>query len=354
MYKIYTFISLILSSLSFGQVLYEDFNYTTPGNIGGTNSTADGTNNNWTTYSNTQAGTIDLVNGSLSYNGLLASSGNMVQLPGNNTTTPRDIYRSLPSLVTGPTTMYYSALINVLDDTQLATNGAPIGANSHFMCFSSVLNPTSTVSGIFNGRIAATKPSPASTTYKLYIQNNSIGGSSNFTEFPQDLNFGTTYLVVVKLVTNGSSASTAFLWVNPSTLGGAEPAGSVSNSSGTSTAADIGSILLRNSSQTAKVQVDEIRVGSTFADVTPVALSSASFNQISGLKLYPNPAKNILNIETALNKNLDVSIFDLTGKKVLETTTTSKSVNLETIQSGVYNVKVIEEGKVSIQKLIIE
>ena len=49
-YLILFVIAFGLSILGFGQVLYEDFNYTVPGNIGG-NGNAGSTSNNWTTHS---------------------------------------------------------------------------------------------------------------------------------------------------------------------------------------------------------------------------------------------------------------------------------------------------------------
>lgn len=349
MKNIYTLLVIAISSLSYGQLLYEDFNYTFPGNIGGNTTTVPETNNNWTTVNNTQVGTIDILNGSLSYSGLQSSTGNKVYLPGSNTSTPRDIYRSFTQ-ITGPTSAYYSVLINVIDNTQLLTSPPAAGnTTAYFMAFTSGINGT----GTFGGRIAATVSTVDNTKYRLHIQNNSGGASSLYTEFPQDLIFGQTYLIVVKLDTT-TTPPTASLWVNPSTLGGAEPTGAVTNNTGTGTGANFNTILLRNAAATAKVEVDEIRVGNTFAEVTPQNLSSATFDQITGLKFYPNPAKNILNIESALNKTKEVTIFDITGKKVLESNSVVKSISIEKLISGVYNVKVVEEGKISIKKLIIE
>ncbi|MFA9210187.1 MAG: hypothetical protein ACEQR5_00045 [Moraxellaceae bacterium] len=73
MKKILLFALLLLAGSSFGQVaLYENFNYTTPGFVGGnltTSSDAIGSNN-WATHSNTAStgtGTIDVIAGSLNY-----------------------------------------------------------------------------------------------------------------------------------------------------------------------------------------------------------------------------------------------------------------------------------------------
>lgn len=84
-------------------------------------------------------------------------------------------------------------------------------------------------------------------------------------------------------------------------------------------------------------------------------LSSNSFNQIAGLNMYPNPVKNgILKVETDLNKNIAVEIFDFTGKKVLNTVTSNNQVDVSKLNSGIYTVKFTEEDKISTKKLILE
>lgn len=83
-------------------------------------------------------------------------------------------------------------------------------------------------------------------------------------------------------------------------------------------------------------------------------LSSSSFSQIDGLKMYPNPAKNNLFIETALNSDINVSIVNMLGKEVVNTKAVNNTVNVSNLTSGVYIVKITEEGKTSTKKLIIE
>lgn len=240
-------------------VLYEDFNYTAGGNIGGDLNTSGTTNNNWTTHSNTQYRTDSIMAGSLTYSGLATSSGNKVSIPGNNSTANRDVNRAL---TTSETVMYFSALLNVVDNTQLATS---FSDNSYFLHFA---NTSGASAATYYGRVHI-KSVSSGTKYRLGIQN-TTSGTPTQTEFAQDLDFGTTYLVVVKYDFNGASNDIATLWVNPSSLGGSEPGGSVSNNSATATTAtNFAAICIRNASATPKAQIDEIRVGSTWASVTP-------------------------------------------------------------------------------------
>jgi hypothetical protein len=89
------------------------------------------------------------------------------------------------------------------------------------------------------------------------------------------------------------------------------------------------------------------------ADIN-VPLSSSTFNQIAGLKMYPNPTKNILNIETALNGKVNVAIINVLGQEVINTITVNNSVNVAELTKGIYVVKVTEEGKTATNKLVIE
>lgn len=84
------------------------------------------------------------------------------------------------------------------------------------------------------------------------------------------------------------------------------------------------------------------------------SLATSKFLQIEGLKMYPNPAKNILNIETALNNKVSVIIFDIVGKQFLNSNVNNNTVNIENLNSGIYMVKITENGKTVTQKLIID
>jgi len=78
-------------------------------------------------------------------------------------------------------------------------------------------------------------------------------------------------------------------------------------------------------------------------------------NSISGLSLYPNPVKNgIFYINTAANVERTVTIFDVLGKQVLNTTTSDSAVNVTSLNAGVYMAQITEEGKTATKKLVIE
>ena len=344
MKKIYALL-LLTTTISFGQIYYEGFDYSVPGNVGGSTTTATDAvgSNNWFTHNNTAStgvGTIEVTTGSLSYAGILAPTGNKVYLPGANATTPRDINSGF---TTTATTIYYSFLINVIDNTQLSS--AISGTNNYFISLGG--SSGASVTSLF-GRVAITS---SGTGYRVSISNVSTG-TLTYTENPVDLAFGTTNLVVVKY-DRSASPTVATLWVNPTSLGGTEPVSTLINSSGTATVAAFASVAIRNSSATPKAEIDEIKVGLTYADVTSLVLKTAQ-NEIAGLKVYPNPVSNgVLHIESNLNTERTVSLFDVLGKQVLSTTTSNSTINVAALNSGIYIAKITEGANTATRKVII-
>ena len=82
---------------------------------------------------------------------------------------------------------------------------------------------------------------------------------------------------------------------------------------------------------------------------------STKQNEISGLSIYPNPvSKGTLHITSSSDLAKSVAIFDVLGKQVLNAKTSNNAVNVSNLKSGVYIVKITEEGKTDTRKLIIE
>lgn len=78
-------------------------------------------------------------------------------------------------------------------------------------------------------------------------------------------------------------------------------------------------------------------------------------NAIAGLNMYPNPvSKGTLYITSNSSGAKSVSVYDLLGKQVLNSKTSNNSVNVSSLKSGSYIVKIIEDGKTDTKKLIIE
>ena len=338
-----------LSSAGWAQILYEGFNYATPAFIGGNTDVAGVTSNNWATHSVTagQTTTINIEDGSLTYAGLASSTGNKVLLFSNKNATSRDVNRAFTSTATS---LYYSALINVIDTVQLKTFG------DYFMHFGGVSGSvvgSPNLGARLGAKLTAT---PTATTFRFTIQNNSGGTAPTFTDNGTDLSVGTTYLVVVKLELN-SGGSIATMWVNPASLGGTEPAGGITNNLGTNTFPSFASICLRNGSSTPKAFIDEIRVGTTWADVTPISSVGLSTKDKSNRQssIYPNPASTYFNVKAPEGKYF-VTVSNAIGSvvKTSDVNTTGK-IEVSDLNPGLYFVTVenVKTNKKEIHKLFI-
>lgn len=76
---------------------------------------------------------------------------------------------------------------------------------------------------------------------------------------------------------------------------------------------------------------------------------------IEGLNLYPNPVSNgkvYISSKNELDK--EVIIFDVLGKKALQTTISSRELNISNLSPGVYIIKINEGAATATRKLIVK
>ena len=81
--------------------------------------------------------------------------------------------------------------------------------------------------------------------------------------------------------------------------------------------------------------------------------SKVQENTIEGLSFYPNPATGgKIYISTKSNEDKQITIFDVLGKKVIQTTLSSRELNISSLSPGIYLIK-IEEGDASATRKLI-
>lgn len=86
-----------------------------------------------------------------------------------------------------------------------------------------------------------------------------------------------------------------------------------------------------------------------------VTLLQTQNNEIAGLRVYPNPVSNgVLHVESSLNLEKTISLFDVLGKEVIKTTTSNTTINIANLNSGIYIVKITEGGKTATKKLVVK
>jgi hypothetical protein len=228
----------------------EAFNYT-PGVLGGNinpgNSTA------WSSGS----ANLTVVSGNLTYAGLADQGGNELQI--NNGVSAGTIYNTYANQTSGQ--VYYSFLFNAT---------AADSANNYF----TALNPgVATPNG---GSDAINAYFYAAGQLRIRAAAQSAAGSTVLT-------LGQTYLVVEMI---DLTAKTASLWVDPnsSSFGLSAPAADVTLSGITATAvADVG--FKAQSAAGGPYLVDNLLIGTTWADVTPAGVPEPSTFAFAALGL---------------------------------------------------------------------
>lgn len=82
-------------------------------------------------------------------------------------------------------------------------------------------------------------------------------------------------------------------------------------------------------------------------------LASDSFT-LSGVRMYPNPAKDVLNIQSETEVLTKVSIADLNGRVVREVTNNVSQISLGNLAKGIYMVTIESANAKKVEKLIVE
>lgn len=78
-------------------------------------------------------------------------------------------------------------------------------------------------------------------------------------------------------------------------------------------------------------------------------------SSLEGLSFYPNPVSNgKIYINSKFIGDREITIFDVLGKKVLQSTQNTKELNISGISSGVYIIKITEGGTTLTRKLVIK
>jgi autotransporter-associated beta strand protein len=246
----------VASVASAAGVIYDGFEYDTTGNpILGTIKTGAGAAGEWTTQGN---GTVEprLYPGSLSYSGLPASVGNKMQLDnGGGGSTGADASRLyFPAVTSG--TLYYSMIVNL-------PNTGGIAGGAFFTGFDQNSNATY----VTNAGLYVRPDAGDNTKFNFGIAVANLGNGSFLNYSATQVPTNTPVLVVGSFTFGGLSNLDIF--VDPTAVPLAEPgAHSVSTSGADNIATSLRNIFIRgNSGQPQGIQLDEVRVGTTWADV---------------------------------------------------------------------------------------
>ena len=97
--------------------------------------------------------------------------------------------------------------------------------------------------------------------------------------------------------------------------------------------------------------------GCSYKIIDPITtgLSTLSTVQEVGVRLYPNPAKEVLNVELA--EKATIQLFDINGREVVEPISGNENqkvgVNTQNIANGIYTMKIYNDNFISTRKVVI-
>ncbi len=87
---------------------------------------------------------------------------------------------------------------------------------------------------------------------------------------------------------------------------------------------------------------------------TGFASAQESKQTIDGLAVFPNPVSNgKIFVTSKSGENKDIFIYDVLGKLILQMSMSTKELNISTLSSGVYIIKVRENEATATRKLIV-
>ena len=304
--------------------LYEGFDYTVGADLGA--------QPNWNNFSGS-ANPIDVVAGNLSYSGLIAPTGASVQLDGSeNSNIDSEI--TFTPVTSGE--VYASFIINISD----LSNITDLNDGGYFA-----------VLGSFDARLwVHPDTDPVGTTYDIALTNGSSGSNFTTTKY----NTGEDVFIVMSYNIDTGAING---WVNPAgaDLGGSAPAALLTDTDG-SPNPSIDTFVLRQDSggETPVMTFDELRIGTSWADVTPNTLSTEEFSADS-FKVFPNPTSTgFVNIVSNNNDATSVAVYDILGKQVINESLTNDRLNVSGLNTGVYILKITQNDASVTKKLVIK
>ncbi|MDI9310925.1 MAG: lamin tail domain-containing protein, partial [Limnohabitans sp.] len=276
MKKIYLLAAVLFSAVSFGQVVISQF-YGAGGNTGATY------NIDYVELFNKTNAPISINGWSIQYNSATGTSAWLLN--------------ALPN-ATIPAYSYYLVTFG----TPSATNGVALPVTVDFNYTGTTPAPLN-LSGA-NGRlalvsIATAKPAGCITTDLIDMVGYGTGNC-----------FETQAMAALTATTAGLRAT-----------GGCTDTG---NNSNDFTAVAANSVAIPRNSTTA---------------INDCTLATKEFGNISGLKVFPVPANNILNVTSDSFATKNVEVYNMLGAKVLSSEVINGTVNISSLTRGIYVIK---------------
>lgn len=182
--------------------------------------------------------------------------------------------------------------------------------------------------------------------------------STNGATLTGDYNIANTYLVVVKYTfIAGDNNDTVSMYIfNDGDDLSTEPAIPTIGPlvGGAADAVVLQVVALRQHSVNQNIIVDGILARTEWNLVDEGSDLSLNDFQNSELSVYPNPVNSgVVSIKSSVSGVKNVELFDIMGRSVFQTKLDTDELDVSTIRSGMYLLKISIDGRSSVTKLII-
>lgn len=170
-------------------------------------------------------------------------------------------------------------------------------------------------------------------------------GSTADVSWGSDLSFDTTYRATVRY---NQDSNIAELWIDAAAQTDTSVLGTDQMDPGT----EITEFALRqsNSSTDETIIVDNLIVSATFNET----LSTNDITQTDNFNLYPNPTNTgFITITSSNSDVINVQVFDILGKEVKNEVITNNSLDVSSLRTGMYLVKITQNNASTTKKLVI-
>ncbi len=303
-FSLLIFAGILFSNFSFGQATlphHDPLNYTVSQGLQ--------SQTGWTSLNS--GDDLLIASGNLSSNSLPASSGNKVTFDGSGI----DAAKLFTQQTSGTT--YFSFLMNITSLGSLNTTGG------YFTGFTE---------GTTNTFGATVWTRSDGSGFDIGINPKTTAANTVWTSGTTSINT-TIFVVISYQIVSGTTNDVVKLWINPAT-GGSEPSATLSATNGLTDLANINRILIRQdgASATPYIEMDELRIGTTWASVTP-APSTTVTQLTNGIASSPLTAsatnKAVLGFSISSTGTPNLTAFNV----ATSTTSVSKFTNIKLYRS---------------------
>ncbi|MFT7158822.1 MAG: hypothetical protein ACI8Q1_003856, partial [Parvicella sp.] len=165
--------------------------------------------------------------------------------------------------------------------------------------------------------------------------------------------YGATDMGTIDLeASNDNGASWTSIWSQSGNKGNSWLSASVDLSSYLGNTVQLRFNRITGGTWQADIALDAINLSNTAANNVNSFTSTASSDSVHTFKMYPNPAKDVLNIKLATDGISTFRIVDILGKTVKSGSISNQPINISKLKTGIYLIEINDGEEIILEKII--